>query len=99
MLGQRPSILFWNPWQEGFWILFWAIAGGILAWVCVDLRIFLGATGGALVALVGLSFVLFNGWALWLLMVPAGLAIVGAACNTWIALGRQNNYGSGSWRR
>jgi CHASE2 domain-containing sensor protein len=93
MLEQRPSILFWNPWQEGVWILFWAIIGGIVAWVCVDFRIFLIANGGVLVALMGLSFVLFNGWALWLPMVPAGLAIVGAAWNVWIALER------GIWRR
>jgi CHASE2 domain-containing sensor protein len=93
MREKRSLIWFLKPWQEGVWVVGWAITGGLLAWVCVDFRIFLIANGGALVVLMGLSFVLFNGWALWLPMVPAGLAIVGAAWNIWIALER------GIWRR
>jgi CHASE2 domain-containing sensor protein len=86
MLEARPSILFWSPWQESFWIAVGAIAGGILAWLCIDFRIFLIANGGAVVALVSLGFILFNVWALWLPLVPAGLAMLGAAGGAWIGL-------------
>jgi CHASE2 domain-containing sensor protein len=86
MLEARPSILFWSPWQEGVWIAGWAIAGGVLAWICMDFRIFLIANGGAAVALVSLGFILFNVWALWLPLVPTGLALLGAAGGAWIGL-------------
>ncbi len=86
MLEARPSILFWSPWQEGVWIAVWAIAGGILAWICMDFRIFLIANGGAAVALVSLGFILFNVWALWLPLVPTGLAMLAAAGGAWLGL-------------
>jgi CHASE2 domain-containing sensor protein len=88
MLRQRPSILFWSPWQESVWIVVWAIAGGILAWIFVNLRHFLVASGGAVIVLVGLGVVVFNGWALWLPLVPAGLALGGTAIGGWIVLRR-----------
>jgi CHASE2 domain-containing sensor protein len=93
MLEARPSILFWSPWQEGLWIAAWAIAGGIMAWVCIEFRIFLIANGGAVIALVGLVLAMFNGWALWLPLVPMGLAMLAASGGVWLLLGRN------VWRR
>jgi CHASE2 domain-containing sensor protein len=86
MLEARPSMLFWSPWQETGWIVMWAIAGGILAWICRDSRMFFIASGCAAVALGSLGFILFNVWALWLPLVPTGLAMLGAAGATWIGL-------------
>jgi CHASE2 domain-containing sensor protein len=89
MLEKRPTILFLSPSQESIWIVVWAILGGITAWACVDFRILLIATGGSVVGLVGLSVVLFSGWALWLPLIPAGLAMMIAAGGVWIIF-RQN---------
>jgi CHASE2 domain-containing sensor protein len=88
MLKARPSILFLSPWQESIWIAIWAIAGGIMAWACADFKRFLIAIGGAVVGVVSLGVVLFSGWALWLPLIPAGLAMVMAAGGIWIILGR-----------
>jgi CHASE2 domain-containing sensor protein len=93
MLETRPSILFLSPSQESIWIVVWAILGGIMAWACVDFRSFLIATGGSVVGLVGLGIVMFNVWAIWLPLIPSGLALAIAAVGVWI-LFRRN-----SWRR
>jgi CHASE2 domain-containing sensor protein len=93
MLEARPSILFGSPWQESIWIAIWAIAGGITAWAYADFKRFLIAIGGAVVGLVGLGVVLFSGRALWLPLIPAGLAMVVAAGGVWIILGRAD------WRK
>lgn len=93
MLETRPSILFLSPWQESIWIVVWAIVGGITVWFCTDFKRLLIATGGAIVGLAGLGIVMFNVWAIWLPLIPAGLALVVAAAGVWI-LFRRN-----SWRR
>ena len=64
VLDGRSLFWFWPEWGETLWIWGWSLCGGVLAWRLRSPERVLLAEGGALVVLLGTSWVLFlqAGW-------------------------------------
>jgi CHASE2 domain-containing sensor protein len=76
MLGKRTSIAFWNPVQEGFWVLGWSLIGGILAGRFLRVKSILIAGAIAIITLGGIGWILFNYGGLWVPLIPPAIALV-----------------------
>jgi CHASE2 domain-containing sensor protein len=79
MLGKRTSIAFWNPVQEGFWVLGWSLIGGILAGRFLRVKSILIAGLIAIIFLGGIGWILFNYGGLWVPLLPPAIALVTTA--------------------
>ncbi|NJM85559.1 MAG: CHASE2 domain-containing protein [Leptolyngbyaceae cyanobacterium RM2_2_21] len=75
-LGDRPLTQYWPEWGEIAWIGVWALAGGSLAW-WLRHPLWLGTAGmGAIIIVLGTSWVLFS-QQVWLpALTPLGAAIL-----------------------
>ncbi len=78
VLDQRPLIWYWSDFFEAVWIGGWAFVGGWLAWQIRPPLLFGGGMTGAVGALGGITYGLFL-QAVWVPIVPAAIALVGAA--------------------
>jgi CHASE2 domain-containing sensor protein len=76
MLGKRTSIAFWNPVQEGFWVLGWSILGGVLAGRFLRVKSMLIAGSIAILLLGGTGLILFNYGGLWVPLIPPAIALI-----------------------
>jgi adenylate cyclase len=77
-LDGRSAINYWDEWLEWLWIGGWAVGGAALSWVLrspLKIAITVGSVAFGLAAGCYLAFVI--GW--WLPVVPAGMALAGAA--------------------
>ncbi|GAB4139676.1 MAG: hypothetical protein Fur0046_14950 [Cyanobacteria bacterium J069] len=76
--GERALVWYW-PWAvEILWMLGWSLVGGSIAWFISKAHWFLIAEGVAVLALVGLSYLLFlqGGW---VPLAPAAIALFSTA--------------------
>jgi CHASE2 domain-containing sensor protein len=75
--NRRPQIiLFWALWQEGFWVVVWAIAAGLVTWQVQRLK-WLMLSNGLLLVVLGIGgILLFNLAGFWVPLVPTAIAIV-----------------------
>ncbi|WP_448599835.1 CHASE2 domain-containing protein [Thermoleptolyngbya sp.] len=76
--GERSLVWYWPVAVEILWMLGWSLVGGAIAWFIPKAHWFLIAEGGAVLALAGLSYLLFlqGGW---VPLAPAAIALLSTA--------------------
>ncbi|RDH49453.1 CHASE2 domain-containing protein [Fischerella thermalis] len=83
VLDGRPLLSVWQWWEEAFWVLGWAIGGGLLAWHYRQLKYLLPAGGIVIFILSGVCFILLiRGW--WVPLVPSVLVLI--VTGGWVVL-------------
>lgn len=76
--GERVLVWYWPVAVEILWMLGWSLVGGAIAWFITKAHWFLIAEGVAVLALAGLSYLLFlqGGW---VPLAPAAIALLSTA--------------------
>jgi CHASE2 domain-containing sensor protein len=74
--NRLPQIIFLSLWQEGFWVLVWAITAGLVSWQVQRLK-WLVLSNGLLLVVLGIGgMLLFNLAGVWVPLVPTAIVIV-----------------------
>lgn len=76
VLDNRPLIWWWPWWGDTLWIATWSAMGGLIIWRFQTLHQLLGVSGGALLCLVAICYVVLSGSAGWLPLLPAAIALL-----------------------
>lgn len=81
VLDQRPLIWWWSGWIEAFWLWFWSLLGGIVAWYFVRPWHLGIAIAGAYCLLFSLCFAIFR-LSGWIPLVPPALGLLATSMVT-----------------
>ncbi|ACK72981.1 serine/threonine protein kinase with Chase2 sensor [Gloeothece citriformis PCC 7424] len=78
VLDNRAQFWYFPDPVEWMWLLVWGVGGGIIAWKCRPHWQFYLLAGGALVILIGTTFILFTQQG-WIPLIPSLLTLIASA--------------------